>query len=314
MTAVATPPAQASTQSPPATPATKPEKNRRSRAEEAEIVRAKKTLAALPPLLAGIAAKDAHAAKTRINKAWVARYASIIASAEAAADGRSIARADLRKATTAERQSATKLAALLVDVRERVATHSPDDASAQQAYGRGTTLNPRRTGPTLALAGAVLQAWSGQWKQVAQDAGVTPATISEIQSLRDSLSSADTGQMGVIAQNVDGTIQRAALFSTLRTLSTFAVRVVQNVFGKTSRQVQSLSDPRPLTNRAAGRKAATKVKKAAVKAAKKAKKAAKPKRTAAAVKRRAKRAAIAAQTAALMPAGKSAKAAKKTRK
>jgi hypothetical protein len=310
MTAIALPAA-----SPVLPTSAKVAKNRRSRSEEAEIVRAKKTLAALPPLLAGIAAKDAHAAKVRIDAAWVTQYGNIITSAEAASDGRAVARADLRKATTAERQTATKLGALLADVRDLVATHNPTDDNAQRAYGRGALLEATRTGPTLALAGSVLQAWNGQWKQVGKDAGVTQATMTQIQSLRDSLSSADTGQLGVMTQNVDGTVQRAALFSTLRTMSAFAVNVTKNVFGKTSAQLHSLSDPRPLTKRAATRKAVTKAKNVAKKAAKKAAKAAKPKNRAATAKGRAKRAAVAARAAALTasakPAAKAKKAAKK---
>jgi hypothetical protein len=310
MTAVAPP-----TPSPVQPTAAKPAKNRRSRSEEAEIVRAKKTLAALPPLLAGIAAKDANAAKVRIDAAWVAQYGSIITSAEAAADGRAVGRADLRKATAAERQSGATLSAILTDVRGLVTTHNPGDENAQRAYGRGTILDARRTGPTLALAGAVLQAWNGQWKKVGQDSGVTQATINQIQSLRDSLSSADTGQLGVMTTNEDGTVQRAALFTTLRTMSTFAVTVAKNVFGNTSSQLRSLSDPRPLTKRAATRKAATKAKKVAQKVAKKAAKAAKPKNRAATAKRRAKRAAVATRAAALAtPAKPIAKPKAKTAK
>jgi hypothetical protein len=287
----------------PPTPA-KPAANRRSRSEEAEIVRAKKTLAALPALLAGIAKKDANAAKVRIDAAWVAQYGSILTSAEAAADGRAVARTDLRKATATERQSSTQLGALLTDVRALVATHNPDDENAQRAYGRGTVLDPRRTGPTLTLAGAVLQAWSGQWKQVGLDSGVTQSTIDQIRSLRDSLSSADTGQLGIMTSNTDGTVQRAALFKTLRTMSTFAVAVVKNVFGKASSQAQSLADPRPLTQRGATRKAATKAKKVATTVAKKAARAAKPKNRAATAKRRAKRVAVATRAAALVATAK----------
>jgi hypothetical protein len=297
----------------PATPA-KPAKNRRSRSEEAEIVRAKKTLAALPPLLAGIAAKDANAAKVRIDAPWVTQYGSIITSAEAAADGRAVARADLRKATATERQSAAQLGVLLADVRDMVVTHNPTDENAQRAYGRGALLEATRTGPTLAMAGAILQAWNGQWKKVGQDSGVTQSTIDQIQALRDSLSSADTGQLGVMTTNVDGTVQRAALFTTLRTMSTFAVSVTKNVFGRGSAQLQSLSDPRPLTKRGAKRKAATKAKKVATTAAKKAAKAAKPKNRAATAKGRAKRAAVAARAAALVAAAKPVAKAKKAAK
>ena len=63
---------------------------------------------------------------------------------------------------------------------------------------------------------------------------MTQATIDQIQSLRDSLSSADTGQLSVMTQNADGTVQRSALFAALRTMSNFAVQVTKNVFGNTS--------------------------------------------------------------------------------
>jgi hypothetical protein len=303
-TSLPTPPPQ-----PSVSPA-RPPRNRRSRTEEAEIVRAKKTALALPQLLAGIAAYDANAAKVRIDQAWLDQYESTIAAAEAAADGRAIARVDLRAATAEERSSATKLAKLLIDVRDRVATHGPDDVNAQKAYGRGAKISPKSTGATLALAGSFLQAWDGKWKTNAADAGVTQAAIDEIRSLRDSLSSADMGQHGIVSANTDGTLQRGALFAVLRSMSAFAVRVVKNVFGGMSSQTLSLSDPRPLTNRGAARKAAKKAAAKAKKATAEAKKAAKPKKAAAAAKRRAKRSALALRKAAVTAAAKPATATK----
>jgi hypothetical protein len=135
-------------------------------------------------------------------------------------------------------------------------------------------------------------------------AGVTQATMDEIAALRASLSTADMGQHGVLTANADGTLQRAALFKVLRSMSAYAAKVVGNVYGLASSQLRSLSDPRPLTNRAAARKAETKTAKKAKKAAAAAKKAAKPKNRAAAVKRRAKKAAIAARVGALTQGGK----------
>ena len=134
--------------------------------------------------------------------------------------------------------------------------------------------------------------------------------MDQVQSLRDGLSSADMGQHGIVTSNVDGTMQRAALFAVLRSMSAFAARVVANVFGKTSSQMLSLSDPRPLTSRAGKKRIAAKAKKAELKA----KKAAKPKkRTPAAAKRRATRSAVAARAATLavpakLPAKPAAKA------
>jgi hypothetical protein len=282
--------------------AAKASRNRRSRSEEAEIVRAKKTLAALsaqPSILKGIAAKDANAAKVRIDKSWLNEYSALISQAEEASDGRAVAKVDLKKATAQERAQATQLATLLTDVRDQVATHFPDDAETQQAYGRGVKVNPKVTGATIALAGAFLSAWDGDWKQPAEDAGVTQATMDQIQSLRNSLSAADMGQQGVITENVDGTITRSALFAALRSMNTYAVKVVTAVFGKTSSQVLALSDPRPLTSRGAAKKAVTKAKKTATKLLAKAKKAAKPKALAATLKRRAKRKAVAARVKAV---------------
>jgi hypothetical protein len=220
----------------------------------------------------------------------------------------------MKAATAQERKSAAELAALLVDVRDRIATHTPDDVSAQQAYGRGSSINAKSTGALIGVAGSFLLAFDGQWKKVATDAGVTSATMGQIQSLRDSLSSADMGQHGIITANADGTMQRAALFTVLRSMSTFAVKVVNNVFGKTSSQALSLSDPRPLTNRAAARKAETKLAKKAKRAAAAAKKAAKPKKRAATVKRRAKSVAVKARAGALTAAAKPAANAKSAKK
>jgi hypothetical protein len=279
-------------------PAAKAARNRRSRSEEAEIVRAKKTFTALstvPSILKGIALKDAHAAKVRIDKVWVGEYSALISQAETASDGRAVAKVDLKKATAQERTQATQLATLLTDVRDQISTHFPDDAQTQEAYGRGVKVSPKATGATIALAGSFLSAWDGEWKQPAESAGVTQATMDQIQSLRNSLSAADMGQQGVITGNVDGTLTRSALFVALRQQSAFAVRVVGAVFGKTSSQALALSDPRPLTKRDAVRKAATKAKNKATKLLAKAKKAAKPKALAATVKRRAQRKAVAAR-------------------
>jgi hypothetical protein len=301
MSATTTPPVPA-TATPSPKAAAKAPKNRRSRSEEAEIVRAKKTYTALstiPSILKGIAAKDAYAAKVRIDKAWLSEYSALIAQAETAADSRAVAKDDLKKATVQERAQAAQLATLLTDVRDQIATHFPEDVPTQEAYGRGVKVNPKVTGATIALAGSFLSAWDGDWKQPAEDAGVTQATMDQIQSLRNALSAADMGQQGVATTNVDGTLTRAALFVALRSMNTFAVRVVANVFGKTSSQALALSDPRPLTKRDAVRKAATKAKNKATKLLAKAKKAAKPKALAATVKRRAKRKAVAARVKAV---------------
>ena len=64
-------------------------------------------------------------------------------------------------------------------------------------------------------------------------------------------------------------------------MNAYAAKVVQNVYGKGSKELRSLSDPRPLTKRDAVRKAATKAKNKATKLLAKAKKAAKPKALAA---------------------------------
>jgi hypothetical protein len=275
---------------------------RRSVASNAILARAKQTAAALPPLLAGIAAKDAHAASIRIDEAWVAHFESVITSAEEATAGSLVAKVDQKAATAGEKQKGLQLSLLLTDTRDLVATHNPDDLAAQQAYGRGEKIDPRRTSALATLAGAYLAAWDGKWKEPAVDAGVTQATIDQIQSLRDGLSSAILAQHGVVTTNEDGTVNRAAALAVVREMTTFAVKVVANVFGRGSSELRSLSDTRPLTNRAAARKAATKAKKIAVTAAKKAKKTARlkaPGKRAAAAKGRSKRAAVAAQAKAL---------------
>jgi hypothetical protein len=298
----------------------KPSKARRSQAADAEVVRAKLTLAALPPLLAGIATKDKNAAKVRIDKAWVTQYANVIAATEQAEGARAVAKVDLKAATSTERETADDLAVILIDVRELVATHNPDDLAAQQAYGRGEKIDPRRTGATIAVAQGFLQAWSGKWKEPAVDAGVTQATMDQIETLMNELSAADVGQHGVMTTNADGTVGREASLSVLREMNAFAARVVANVFGKASSQALSLADPRPLASRGSVRKAATKAKHAAAKTAKKAKKTAKlakPGERARAAKGRAKRAAVAARAKAVAakaaPAAKSAKKAKAKR-
>lgn len=226
---------------------TKPPRVRRSRSEEAEIVRAKKTARALSPLLAGIAKADAHAKEVRIDKTWVERYASLTSAAERSADGRAVRRADLKAATNLERETARQLAARLIDVRHRIATHHKDNLAAQQAFGRGARIEAPRTGPLIGLAGAFVAAIRGEFQQVARDAGITDPMARTIEDLRGKLSDADMGQHGVITVNVDGTLDRRALFQVLRSMSEFSVRVVKNVFGAGSHELQALSDPRPLT-------------------------------------------------------------------
>jgi hypothetical protein len=277
-------------------------KARRSVASDAIIARAKLTAAALPPLLAGIAAKDANAASVRIDEAWVAHFESVITSAEEATAGSLVAKVDQKAATADEKQKGLQLSLLLTDTRDLVATHNPDDLAAQQAYGRGERIDPRRTSALATLAGAYLAAWDGKWKEPAVDAGVTQATMDQIQSLRDALSSAILAQHGVVTTNEDGTVNRAAALAVVREMTAFAVKVVANVFGRASSQARSLSDTRPLTNRASARKASTKAKKTAAQAAKKAKKTARlaaPGKRSAAAKGRAKRAAVAAKAKAL---------------
>ena len=309
------------TTTPVQTPSARTSKARRTKATDANIVRAKTTLAALSPLLPGIAAKDANAAKVRIDQAWLTQYADVIAAAEGAAAGSAVARLDLKTATADERRKGLGLSLLLTDVRDLVATHNPDDLAAQQAYGRGERIDPRRTSMLVSLAGAYLAAWDGKWKQPAVDAGITQATMDQIQALRDGLSSADVQQHGLGTTNADGTVDRAATLAALRQMTAFAVKVVANVFGRGSKELRSLSDPRPLTNRASARKAVTKAKKAAVATAKKAKKTAKlakPGARAAAAKGRAKRAAVKARAVAVVarakPAAKAAKAKRPAKK
>jgi hypothetical protein len=300
----------------PQTPAARTPKARRSVAIDAVVVRAQQTLAALPALLPAIAAKDAKAAKVRIDQAWVDQYAELIATASSAEGERVVATVDQKAATAAERQKGLELSLLLTDLRDLVATHNPDDLAAQQAYGRGEVIDPRRTSALVTIAGAYLAAWDGKWKEPAVDAGVTQATIDKIQTLRDSLGSADVAQHTVMTTNSSKTVARAAAITAVRQMTAFAVKVVTNVFGKGSPELVSVSDPRPLTNRASARKAATKAKKAAVKTAKKAKKTArlaKPGARSAALKGRAKRASIAAQAKALAAKAKPA-AKKKTAK
>ena len=275
-----------------------------AKVREARIMRT--TLAALPAMLPGIAKKDAKAAKVRIDEAWVAQYSSILAAADAAAGGRTVARVDLKSATLQEREAAAELAALLTEVRGQIETHFPKDEHAQEAFGRGEQLDARRTGPLLDTAATFLAAWAGQWNAIATKAGVTEETMNQIRTLRDSLSSADVGQQGVQTANADGALTRAALFQALHSMSVYAVKVVKNVFGKTSTEARSLADPRPLTNRAAAQKSATKAKKQAKAAAAKAKRAAKPKKRSAAVKRRVKRVAVAAKASALTAPSKGA--------
>lgn len=308
------------TTSPTPSASVKHSKARRTRAADADVERAKLTLAALPPLLAGIATKDKNAAKVRIDKAWVTQYANVIAATEQAEGGRTVATVAQKAATSTERETADDLAVILIDVRELVATHNPDDLAAQQAYGRGEKIDPRRTSATIAVAQGFLQAWSGKWKEPATDAGVTQATMDQIETLMNELSAANVGQHDVMTTNADSTVEREAALSVLREMNVFAARVVANVFGKSSSQAASLSNPRPLTNRGAARKAATKAKHAAVKTAKKATKTAKlakPGARAALAKGRAKRAAVKARAQAVAakaaPAAKKAKGAKKAK-
>jgi hypothetical protein len=304
-----------------ATPVTKSSKARRTRAGEADIARAIIVLAALPSLLPGIAAKDKGAAKVRIDKAWVTQYANVLAAAQTAEGQRNVATVEQKAATADEKQKGLQLSLILTDVRDLVATHNPDDLAAQQAYGRGEQIDPRRIHALATIAGAYLAAWDGKWKTPAVDAGVTQATMSQIQSLRDALAASYAGQHQVIATSEEGTSDRVATLAGLRQLTAFAVKVVTNVFGRGSSQLRSLSDPRPLTSRASAFKAKTKAKHAAVKAATKAKKkavAAKPGARAKALKRRAARVVRAAKTKAVVakakPAAKVRKSAKKKAK
>jgi len=230
----------------------------RSKSTEATIVRAKAVAVALPPLLAGIAEADADAASVRIDQAWVDDFNALISSAEQTADAQPVRAAKRMGATQDERSTGDRLAAALIALRDRIATHHTDDVGLQRAFGRGLQIEGGRTGAVIAAAGAVAQAWT-EHRDEAAAAGVTQAQIDGIASLRSALSSADVAQRQASTSRRDGTVDKTAQLALVAERSAYAVRVVGNVFGKASAEARSVADPRAKTG--------TGVKKATAKAA-----------------------------------------------
>lgn len=237
----------------------------RSKSTEATIVRAKAIAVALPPLLAGIAEADAHAASVRIDQAWVDDFKALISSAEQTADAQPVRAAQRMGATQDERSTGDQLAAALVALRDRIATHHTDDLGLQRAFGRGLQIEGGRTGVVLAAAGAAAQAWTDHQDE-AEAAGVTQAQIDRIASLRSALSSADVAQGRASTTRRDGTVDKKAQLALVGERSTYAVRVVGNVFGKASAEARSVADPRAKTGTGV-KKASAKATRAATKQA-----------------------------------------------
>jgi hypothetical protein len=297
--------------------ARKASRAQRSQTLDAAIARAQGVATALGPLLGGIAKADAQAKKVRIDAAWVANLESVIAAAESAQGERKTATVEQKAATAAEHEAAAKLVTLLIQVRDLVATHNPDDLAAQQAYGRGEKIDARHIAGALEVAREVVAAYAGKWKQPAVDAGITAATIAQIVSLTSTLAKAAVSQRAEKATGSQKALSRASALKALRELCAFAVRVVASVYGKASPQLATLADPRPLQGRGAARKIATKTKAKAAGAkvaAKKAASRAKPGARGKTNARKAKRAAVAAGAAVLVKGRAAAKAGPKAKK
>jgi hypothetical protein len=232
----------------------------RSQTLDAAIARAHSVATALAPLLAGIAKADAKAKKPRIDAAWVANLEGVITAAETAQGERQTARVEQMEATVAEHAVAEKLAALLIQVRDLVATHNPDDLAAQQAYGRGEKIDAKRIAGTLEIAQEFIAAYAGKWKEAAVDAGVGADTMGEITTLAGTLAKATVSRLSTKTTGARKTLSRGAAVKALRTMCAFAVRVVASVYGKGSDELATLADPRPLRGRGAARTKAAKAK------------------------------------------------------
>jgi len=232
----------------------KASRGQRSKSDEATIVRAKAVAKALPTMLDGIAQADSHASKVRIDEDWLTQFGSLIESAEQAADGLTVRVGALAGATSAERAVAATLVGKLVSLRDRIATHFQDDAALQKLFLRGASLHAGSTGSAIAAAGSVALAFAGPRHDDAVAAGVTQADVDEISALRAELSSADVAQHGVIETNKDGTVDRRALMSLVATRTAYAVKVVQSVFGKGSKEAAAVADTRPVVGATKTRK------------------------------------------------------------
>jgi hypothetical protein len=288
------------------------------------IARGEVVAGALPPLLAGIAKKAQQGkAKPPIDAAWVANLQSVLTQARAAQGQRATAIVAQKQATADAHRTADALAAALSEVRSLVAIHNPDDVEAQLAFGRGMSIDGAKNIPgTRIAARAFVAAYADRWKTAAAAAGVTPAMIASIASMADEVASATTTQHAKKVSGADRTLTRGAAVRALRSLCAFAVKVVQNVYGKGSAQLGTLDDPRPKQGRAQARKAAARAKaklEAAARRAKKAASRAKPGARSRSLARRTRRASAAERAAALVKGAaaaskKPAKAGKATAK
>jgi hypothetical protein len=221
---------------------------RRSAAASALLKRARTVHAAIgrPATLAAIAKADKNAKKVRIDRPWVDQFAQVIDAAEHTLAGRAVRITQLKTATKRERETATELAAALTRVRDTIATHHPDNALLQQAFGRGARIDARVTSALIGTAGAVAAAYAAEeWHQAAVDAGITQPTMDALAQLAERLSSADLGQHGVITSGADGTLDRGALLKVLQSLSAHAIAVARSVFGRGAKELAAFADPRP---------------------------------------------------------------------
>jgi hypothetical protein len=190
------------------------------------LVDAKTTAAAVKANLAAFVAADADRAVKRIDGSWLTRFTSMVTAAETAVDGRAVRLGELKAATSTERGNAQELAAGIRSIRDDITTSYPGDKGIGQAFGFGATIDPKKTGALLQLAGQVAESFaSPEWNARAVAAGVTQARIGALTALRASLSGADVSQQGLFATNVDGTVQKDALIKAVSESTAYARKV-----------------------------------------------------------------------------------------
>src|SRR5206468_4702602 len=105
------------------------------------------------------------------------------------------AKASVGAATAKETAARKKLFDALVQIRDEVRLAYPDDKAIARAFGVGKGLSPKLTGPLLAAADGIIEAFAdAAFTARAKAAGVTSARTAALKRLRDALDTADASQ------------------------------------------------------------------------------------------------------------------------
>ncbi len=183
--------------------------------------------------LAALKKADAERKAKLLSDSFLKTYESNLSSAEKAIGGLAVRKESVKSATRTEEQLRAELFDALTEIRDEVKLAHTEDQAIGRSFGVGTKLKQGSTPDLLAAAGAVIVAYDdAALRRAASEAGVTPARIKALASLRDALAGADTVQNTRLSARKGTRIDKEKLLRELKNGTAHIRKVAKLVFRK----------------------------------------------------------------------------------